>query len=191
MFKIDQPKIAEWAWESEENLIDVMLFVRVTIRRHFFLVPQVMETWRQDGVQALRRPQDRDALPSIQHVVHIIRRDMSPREALLTCLRIKGIGIVKAGFIVQLLYGEVGCLDRHNMEWFHVKPRQFSMDSHTSFQTVQRKVDLYIAVCKAIGTAEFLWDHWCTAMATEKPHIYKNGGFVSFMHVKAIMGRVK
>mgnify|MGYP003693776155 CR=1 FL=1 len=48
----------------------------------------------------------------------------------LHCLRqlieIPHIGIVKAGFILQLVRGEVGCLDRHNLRAAGIHERAFN-----------------------------------------------------------------
>jgi hypothetical protein len=84
------------------------------------------------------------------------------RAGLLRLLEVPGLGIVKAGFILQMLGHDVACLDTRNVKREGRNPRAFRTDGRKPAALV-RKVDLYLN--ETYGHAERYWDQWCTEVA--------------------------
>lgn len=191
MFATDQKQIAEYAWESPEHIQDVLVFVRLTIRQHFRNVPLLMNHYRQSGNLDFHGSLSRKAYPEIVLASHEIYREQSryredSRSLLERILLIPGLGIVKSGFAVQLLNGQIGCLDVHNLRRFGLSKGMFCGSG--SWVVVIKRIDLYLALCEQIGGAQYLWDSWCEYIAAKYPKVYTNGEAVSRLHVTTICG---
>lgn len=83
-------------------------------------------------------------------------------RGLMALLRVPGLGIVKAGFILQLMGFNVACLDTRNVKREKRNPRAFRTDGKTAAQ-LEPKVKKYLAV--TYGKAAFYWDQWCKDVA--------------------------
>lgn len=77
-------------------------------------------------------------------------------------LEIRGLGIVKAAFIAQLMGYNVACLDSRNVTREGRNPRAFRTDGRTPAQLVP-KVRLYVQ--ETFGRAEEYWNAWCADVA--------------------------
>ena len=110
---------------------------------------------------------------------------MALAEKLLVVASINGIGIVKAGFVLQLCLGKVGCLDVHNLRRFGLSPTAFKMGK-VKYDTALGKAKLYIKICEDLGGCEYLWDSWCNLLAEKYPNKYKDGQHVSRLHQEYI-----
>ena len=104
---------------------EALHFVSRSIRNHFCRMPIITEQEHTMGVEApsLQQQIKLDAFNNInsnkRHFHNILYySDLSDAEKLLSMTSIPGIGIVKAGFILQLCTGKVGCLDVHNLKMF-------------------------------------------------------------------------
>ena len=87
--------------------------------------------------------------------------------------KIKGVQPVKAGFIVQLLFGEAGCIDTHNVDIYkkvfpHLKEKLNPDNWMGSTNPVKQKESIkkYVSLLNdlkkyhGIGSSQ-LWDVWC------------------------------
>jgi len=99
---------------------------------------------------------------------------------------VTGLGLVKAGFLIQLAFGEIGCIDSRNMEQFGINRNTLRYAKTTSKAIRLRKADNYIKLCASIGSCSFLWDNWCNELALNNPERYKSGHFVSAEHERLI-----
>lgn len=84
--------------------------------------------------------------------------------AISELIRIRGLGIVKAAFVAQLMGFDVACLDARNVSREKRNPRAYRTDGKTPEQLAP-KVRAYVA--ETHGKARFYWDAWCADVATE------------------------
>ena len=105
---------------------------------------------------------------------------------------IPNVGMVKAGFIIQLFRGTGGCMDTHNAEIYSPDLAYFHLHSHLSKKTKEQRIREYVRICTKIGS-EFLWDRWCEFEAGIYAHqkVWKDAEEVSRYHVKCILRREK
>lgn len=190
MFREDQPKIAEFAWRSPENLARTLLFTRFTVRRHLYDVGPYLDHVEEYGKPACYSDQDAEAFDAIHAgSSYIVSQPWRYRFGGMTLfyevLSYPGFGIVKAGFAVQLLTGDIGCLDTHNIQRFGLTAKDFSASG--SWVTVQGRVRKYVALCQSLGGPEFLWDSWCKYVSALYPKMYPTAQAVSSAHVDAIV----
>ena len=124
-----------------------------------------------------------------KHYLHNIlySSHLSIAEKLLSMTAIPGIGIVKAGFILQLCIGEVGCLDVHNLKMFGFSESSFKFAKTVKQNTALAKCNLYIETCEKLGGPEFLWNNWCSFIADKYPKHFSSAEEVSQLHVDLIV----
>lgn len=99
---------------------------------------------------------------------------------LLEVMRIPGIGLAKAGFILQMAYGVSGCIDTHNLTRFNIPMRQFSTGNKA---VDRRRVRAYNAMINSLGGTASLWDSWCQYLADHDPANYATAQRVSELHL--------
>ncbi len=91
----------------------------------------------------------------------------------------KGLGLIKAAFAVQCLYGEMVCLDVHNAREYNLDIKLLSR--HKSSQKAR---EYYLEVSNKFSS-QSMWDEWCNSYA--KRYNYKSGYQVSEEHLLAIV----
>lgn len=98
-----------------------------------------------------------------------------------------GLGLAKAGFTAQMIYGVSGCLDTHNLKRYGIGPAVFSHFKRR--RTVRARLAFatrYNVAVAAAGTTAALWDRWCQYVAQRRPQVYLNAYVVSALHVAAL-----
>jgi hypothetical protein len=104
--------------------------------------------------------------------------------ALLALTELPGLGLVKAGFVIQMIWQSVGCLDTRNIKEFGLDVSRFNLTkSHLSDTVKRERAEEYIAECERLGGAEYLWDNWCRGAAVTYRKRYQSGDEVSREHV--------
>lgn len=100
-------------------------------------------------------------------------------------INIPGIGLAKAGFIAQLVYGCSGCIDTHNLIRFGMRATEFKYDKCRNYRPVtrQRHIERYNETVSQCGGTEKLWDDWCTFVSDAQR--YGTPEQVSAMHLVA------
>lgn len=95
----------------------------------------------------------------------LVRNGRTPGGAIADLCRVPGLGIVKAGFVCQLMGFDVGCLDGRNVERLGLDPEAYASQgaAHKARASFRRKIDAYVA--ETGGRAEVLWDDWCNDAA--------------------------
>lgn len=91
-------------------------------------------------------------------------RDEKSEQAIITLLRVPGLGIVKAAFVAQLMGFDVACLDARNIAREGRNPRAYETRGDKSGRKysgaiVRRYVE------ETGGHAQEYWDAWCTDVA--------------------------
>jgi hypothetical protein len=116
-----------------------------------------------------------------------LRAPESPAEATLEFLATPGLGLVKAGFLSQMVGAESGCIDGHNLKLFHLTSRQVKCDSKVPPEKRAKRVEEYLQLCHNLGGSEFLWNNWCEHVAkAKKLNNFKSAEEVSRYHVEAL-----
>lgn len=87
--------------------------------------------------------------------------DLPLRDALASlAASVPGLGLVKAGFCLQLAGYDVACLDTRNVRREGRNPRAFRTDGKPP---TARKLDAYLRETE--GKAQAYWDAWCVDVA--------------------------
>ena len=173
MYASHVPVIAE-ATRSDPAIFErAVWFAVLSMRQPFDKVPGMMDDL--DYYDSLGRGYEcphlfgfkRDAWAYTREHRDELHRDVlaaATNEARMHVLcRIHGMGLVKAGFVLQLMGYDVGCLDTRNVKREGRDPRAFRTDGRKSGAGFDRKVRAYLREVE--GRAEYLWDTWCADVA--------------------------
>jgi hypothetical protein len=112
---------------------------------------------------------------------------VSEGEALLAVAETPGLGLVKAGFLLQLCAGVSGCVDVHNLRRLGLTRSAVALPKSLSPRTKARKAFAYSGIVAAAGGTEKLWDDWCRYLAVQQPGRFPGGAEqVSRLHWQAL-----
>lgn len=189
MFANHQPMIARYALQSPENLRRVINFVICTIQQPLKRVPEQMADLDKLGERSrFLYASKRDAfIYARDHAAALYAEAIelsaiadpieAERQLLIHFAAIPGIGLVKAGFIIQLVFGLGGCLDTHNIGRFGLTAGDLKSDRFKRPKTwaaKYRRLDIYQDILRALGGAETLWDSWCEFVAAKEGKYSQN-----------------
>ena len=192
MFNTHQKDIGKFARKSPENTAQVILVDLLSIQQQWDQVGRQVLDVKANGLKSKylfgSKRGGWEYILANKKELHkaIFSRTMSLAEKLLAVASIPGIGIVKAGFVLQLCIGKVGCLDVHNLKRFGLKASAFKLGK-VKYDTALGKAKLYIKLCEDLGGSKYLWDSWCDLLAEKYPTKYKNGQHVSRLHRDYVM----
>lgn len=201
MYNSHQPIIAAHGRSGPDGWARVARFAMATARRPLYKIAE--------DYAALERQQDHadtdSGLTAARLEVWFVLWDMR-RAAWWNCedimdaggprrvdylvgylASLPGLGLAKAGFTAQLIYGVSGCLDTHNLDRLGIDATTFSHFKRR--RTVRGRlafVARYNAAVEAAGGTAALWDTWCCFIAARRPLIYLNADVVSGLHVAAL-----
>ena len=184
MYDKHQPIISQYGRENCDNFAAVLRFVVVTIQNRLFncqadcLTVSAVISGKgseadEQAAAGVLYGHKRQAVETIEaekallyfQAQDIVARAESDREAAAGLLAlfasIPGLGLVKAGFCCQLLYGLVGCIDSHNAERFEINPNHLKSDRYKrakTYATRQKHINFYLDLCEKLGGCESLWN---------------------------------
>ncbi len=193
MFTKHQTRIGKFMLRNPENTKKGILVVASTIQVQTNLVMDTLTDYldkASQGKYAWKMKQDTyDYVEANKTDIHKLLKDTAKGKIELhICLaeltKIDGLGIVKAGFVMQMALGKVGCLDTHNLARFGIDGKQFKFSKSASDKLRQQKASNYIDTCDKIGGCEYLWNTWCEFIADKYPQQFKSGMEVSALHCK-------
>ncbi len=200
MFADHQPVIAAAGTRDAVSFERVCAFVLATIRCPFpsavsaskryyasgELERQAFFGAKLDGLAYVRE----NAASLLAECEYVARTSDEPEVELVDIFeRIPGIGLAKAGFLAQLLYGRVGCLDTHNLVRFGLRVKEFRSLTEVKRQATRKaKIRQYVDTCAQLGSAAALWDDWCAYVG--KTQGYGSAEQVSAMHLVVVAGKV-
>ena len=107
---------------------------------------------------------------------------------------IHGIGLAKAGFCAQLIYGVSACLDSHNLARFDIPESKIKSSTFKNIKTLKTRwkwIARYCDFVEKCGGTESLWDSWCDYVY-QRPDVtgFKMNGnrtvYRSAFHVSAL-----
>lgn len=196
MFSTHQSAIADFALGSNVGLERTFRLVFLSIRQPFHAMQKQMQDvdnngmqspylfgWKRGGLAFVRANAS-----TLRETLKAVPSGYGDVEALLQIASIKGLGLVKAGFVLQLVTGSAGCIDTHNMERFGLNVNAFKFGAGASDALKRKKALAYLDACRNAGGCESLWDSWCNHVAAYHPKHWTDGNAVSEMHQTAIMG---
>lgn len=224
MFANHQPKISAYARQNPDNFARTLRFVVLTIRNRLFNIPAEMETldaalygwhggqYEESEIRGILMGSKQAAVSQIEsekdflfwEAERIVYCAQSEREAARELIRlfaeIHGIGLAKAGFCAQLIYGVGGCLDSHNLERFGINPNHIKSSTYKNAKTSKTRdkyLERYLDYCDKFGGTESLWDSWCEYVFARPDEtgfrmngnesFYKSAFHVSELHFAAIV----
>ena len=193
MFKDHQPMIHEWAKKGPINTMRVIWLVSATIQQHFSTADKIYNSFLKEGMESKYAwGAKADTITySAKHKKELYEAifdpDMPLAVKLLNVAAIPGIGLPKAGFVLQLCIGEAGCLDSHNLRRFGLSASAFKLPKKLKYDTALRKAELYLKTCEELGGCEYLWDSWCEYISYLYPKKFEGRNHVSACHVEYLM----
>ena len=192
MYKRHQRAIARWAKKSPNNSIWVSAMVLLSIQQQWDQIGKQLLDLKQNGLDCKyffgAKKKGWEYILANKKELHkaVYSKTMDIPEKLMVLASIPNIDIIKAGFVLQLCIGKVGCLDVHNLRRFGLKPQTFKTYG-LKYDTALGKARLYEKVCKDLGGSEYLWNSWCDLLAEKYPTKYRNGNHVSKLHLDYLM----
>jgi len=139
--------------------------------------------WKRDGLAFVRANAS-----ALRDKLKAVPAGYGDADTLLQIASVPGLGLVKAGFVLQLACGAVGCLDTHNLQRFGLNANAFKYGAGASDALKRKKALAYLDACWRAGGCESLWNGWCEHVAAQQPKHWRSGFDVSAMHVEAILG---
>jgi hypothetical protein len=203
-FEAHQPIIGSWARENSDNFSDVYRFVLATIQQPIDQTPAIVRDFKdQGGDSAYAFGLKRVALDwlddnagllydNAMYIAHI-ESNLAGRFATPALLSyfasLPGLGLVKGGFLAQLCFGEVGCIDTHNVDRFGLNPSRFAASRFKNAKTTKTRkaiINEYLGLCDKCGGCALLWAEWCEYVADKYPQRYESPQAVSKLHLDAL-----
>lgn len=201
-FKDVNPVINAYMQKSEMHMQDGIMFVVLSIKTPFHTMSKQMQDYRKHGLSSKYvwgfKKQTLEYLLEnradlYKRLMAASRLDVSKgtRDRLMMEMltQVPGLGLVKAGFVMQMMFGRVGCIDVHNARRFRkVTPKDLTFSPTAKFATRLQKIDNYIDICKGHRSTEKLWDQWCDLIADKHCNHFQSGWDVSKYHLEALIG---
>jgi len=187
MYLEHQPVISKYARQSPDNFANVIKFVFCTIQQPLDVsVRQASGLNTEDKLFGfklkawLNVKENKESLYQVCENAWQTRDKVAIMDALTEC---HGLGLVKAGFVTQLIYGFGGCIDRHNLARFGISYNQVNLNKKLKHSTKLAKIRQYLYLTNELGGCKYLWDSWCQHVADKNPNRYANAQEVSHLHI--------
>ena len=201
MYNRDNKMIQKYTDQGPTQTAMAAMFAITSIKTKTFLLPDMLDSYRDEGAKTLKNVMSKQ----IEGINYVMKKkewlynlvqsykagDIYPEELLLSLQSIPSIGLVKAGFIMQLTTGEAGCFDCHNLKEYSLNENTFKVNGKDKGKITAanfNKARKYLAVCKEIGGSEVLWNNWCNLIAEKYPNHFESADDVSWLHSNSIMG---
>lgn len=191
MYANHVPLLAAHGKASPSGLADLCTFALLSIRQPFSRVPKAMANvrrvgeasghlwgWKLAGYQAAHGNAGHKLFNELANTRYAYNAVISIVSA------IPGLGLVKGGFVAQMLGYDVGCIDSRNAARLGFAPRVWRSDGLSCDRLVKRSQD-YVDACCELGGAETLWNDWCADYARQQGMFY-SADDISQMHLNAI-----
>jgi len=163
------PVISAAIYEDAETFKRAVTFVILSIRQPIENVPAMLadvDETRAESIYLLghKRAAYRYIELHGRELWARVRDLTDPEAVILELLSVPGLGIVKAGFLAQLMGLDVACLDSRNVAREGRKPREYRTDGKgAECRAIRRKVSRYVA--ETGGRAREYWNAWCEDVA--------------------------
>jgi len=172
MYDTHVPRIAKAMRASPEVFARAIMFAVLSARTQFPRIVKQMQELDNNGARArVLWGWKADSFDYVeQHKAELWENTYaagSLRQALWELTRVPGLGIVKAGFVLQLAGFAIGCLDVRNIKRLGLQPRAYRSDGakRKAGKAWGKAIDRYVH--ETHGKARELWDAWCSDAANE------------------------
>lgn len=147
-----------------------VMFAVLSIRQSIRNMPAELDDLETEGMSCrFLFGWKRDAYRYVMDYCDVLQRDILNARTMAArmdvALRVPGLGLVKAAFVLQLMGYDVACLDSRNVVREGRNPRAFRTDGKKSGPAFERKRDRYLAEVK--GRSARYWNDWCKDVAQE------------------------
>lgn len=195
MYDSHATRVQAYAQQSPDNLVRVLAFVLTTIRSPIERAPvEVAEIdVSGDMASSLWGGKRKGYRYAIEHRQQLYDDCLAAVAAdddvtlLKVLVAVPMLGLPKAGFVAQLAFGRIGCLDTHNLERYNLDARIFSTSGlKLDGAALERKARLYRDTCRKLGGCRELWNTWCNYIAAQYPDRFTDGDAVSAIHCEAL-----
>lgn len=218
MFKDHNPVINAYMQANHEQMIDGIMFVVLSVKTPFHTMQMQMDDYRKHGgeskyVWGFKR-QTYDYLQEHGKDLYDELMDLHARtefyekgqpikfrgrqvwhhrdKQMMLCLTdVPGLGVVKAGFVMQMMFGRVGCIDVHNQRrLYSIDPKDLKLTKMAKDDTKRMKIENYVNICKKNNSTQRLWDSWCEQLTDKRCNKgrFASGNDVSAYHVHVLVG---
>lgn len=212
MFSTVNPRINEYMQRDHDSMRQGILFVVASIKTPFYMMAKQMQDigvngvnskylwgFKKDAYEYLSEHSSDLYDELMDHYQQKYQGQWSgyalkierDRRMMLILTDVPGLGLAKAGFVMQLMFGRVGCIDVHNLRRLtSVSAKDLVFNNHASDKIKYQKIDNYLNICKGYNNAERLWDKWCDQVAynpCNRKH-FTDGNDVSQFHYTSIAG---
>jgi hypothetical protein len=190
MFVKHQSKIMKWAMTKPDNTFNLVLMVSLSIRQPWAVIGKQLQDVQENGMASkflFGSKKDLYAymMDNKQDIFDILKATKAGKVSQADCLyrltQVPGLGLAKAGFVMQLAIGMAGCIDSHNVTMYGVNPNALKMGKVKAEKALE-KAKMYLELCDKLGGTEKLWDNWCNFVATRHPKHFEDGYDVSARH---------
>lgn len=190
MFAKHQVKIMKWAMKNEDNIFNLILMVSLSIRQPWAVIGKQLQDVQANGSNSKylfgsKKDLYSHVMENKQSIFQMLKDTkagkVSQAECLYNLTQIPGLGLAKAGFVMQLAIGMAGCIDSHNVTMYGVNPNALKMGKVKAEKALE-KAKMYLDLCEKLGGTEKLWDNWCNFVATRHPKHFQDGNDVSARH---------
>lgn len=202
MYQRDCTEIVQHALQSPDGLYDVIEFTLCTINMPLSRVIEQRKSIKLHGIMSkwVSSTKAQGINYAQEHKVELHTLMLNIRETagcdtidgaqavVDLFMRIPSIGMVKAGFIGQMLGFQVACLDRHNVRALGLSESALRINKKASQEVRLKKIREYVKLCRRKGS-EYWWDTWCNFVA-DRGGMNKSlptGDAVSRYHVDAVV----
>lgn len=184
-----QPKIATTI--NKDNFHSVIKFVSLTIQQPFYTMLDQITSVNKKGIKSpyvwgnkIKTFEWLKAHPNLTSHMYTIIPSLTDEQALGILTEIPGIGTAKAGFVMQLTFGRIGCLDTHNYGTIYNIKDILNVLSIKMNKENKYNIKDYLSICHHIGV-EQLWDNWCMFIDKKYPDKFKDVSSSEY-HLKCI-----
>lgn len=202
MYQRDCTEIVQHALQSPDGLYDVIEFTLCTINMPLSRVIEQRKSIKLHGIMSkwVSSTKAQGITYAQEHKVELHTLMINIRETagcdtidgaqavVDLFMRIPSIGMVKAGFIGQMLGFQVACLDRHNVRALGLSESALRINKKASQEVRLKKIREYVKLCRRKGS-EYWWDTWCNFVADRggMNKTLPTGDAVSRYHVDAVV----
>ncbi len=200
MYNTHNPMVRTYAQQNAKHLEQVIAFVFASIRVQTSRLPRMMKEFRRRGVKSswiwgnkrtgidYVRKHRQDLFDRMTSIIRA-RKASCAHDLMMLFLEVPGLGLPKAGFVVQLVSGKSGCMDVHNFRKYlpdvdasKGTPNLFQT-SGNSLKTKSIKASAYLELIESNGGSKKMWNNWCTHVSMLYPHHFKTPDDVSALHM--------
>lgn len=213
-FKEVNPVINGYMQANHKNMIDGIMFVVLSVKTPFHTMANQMADYRANGLDSKYvwgfKKQTLEYL--LEHGEDLYNELMDlrvrskfgdrkfpgrsiwterDRKMMLVLTDVPGLGLVKAGFVMQMMFGRVGCIDVHNLKRFYgIEAKDVKFVKIAPDTTKLEKITNYINICKGNRSTQKLWDSWCEQLVHKRCNRgkFESGWDVSMFHAESLLG---